>query len=165
VAEAVTALEAAVKLLPKERLVRQQLARAYDRAGRPSAAIEQYRALRDLAPDDPESTYQLGRAYLRLSEWAIERLREVDPRSARIYQLQGHNYRVQGRADLALRAFEQAAQSDPRLPEIHLAMAQLYLEQNDESAARQEIERELAVVPESAGALALKRRLEGGEKH
>jgi tetratricopeptide (TPR) repeat protein len=164
VAEATTELEAAVKLLPKERLARQQLARAYDRGGRPSAAIEQYRALRDLAPDDPESAYQLGRAYLRLSEWAMQRLRDIDPGSARIYQVLGHNYRVQGRADLALRAFERAAQADPRLPEIHLALAQIYLEQKDDAAARQEIERELAIVPESAGALDLKRRLEAGEK-
>ena len=106
VAEATTALEAAVKMLPKERLAREQLARAYDRAGRPSAAIEQHRAVRALAPDDPEAAYQLGRAYLRLSEWAMQRLRDVDPGSARIYQVLGHNYRVQGRLDLAVRAFE-----------------------------------------------------------
>jgi Tfp pilus assembly protein PilF len=164
VAQATTELEAAVKLLPKERLARQQLARAYDRSGRPSAAIDQYRALHDLAPDDPESSYQLGRAYLRLSQWAMQRLRDIDPGSARIYQVLGHNYRVQGRADLALRAFERAAQADPKLPEIHLALAQIYLEQRDEATARQEIERELAIVPESAGALALKRRLTGEEK-
>ena len=164
VAEATAALEAAVKLLPRERLAREQLARAYDRAGRPSSAIEQYRALRDMAPGDPEAAYQLGRAYLRLSQWAMARLREIDPGSARIYQALGHNYRVQGRADLALRAFERAAQADPKLPEIHLLLAQIHLEQKDWAAAREEIDRELALVPESAGALALKRRLEAEEK-
>ena len=164
VAEAVTTLEAAVKLLPKERLAREQLARAYERAGRPSAAIEQYRAMRDLSPSDPESAYQLGRAYLRLSEWAMQRLRDVDPGSARIYQALGHNYRVQGRADLAVRAFERAAQADPKLPEIHLALAQIYVEQKNWASARAEIERELAIVPESAGAWALRRRIEAEEK-
>ncbi len=164
VAEATTELESAVKMLPRERLAREQLARAYDRAGRPSAAIDQYRALRALAPDDPEYVYQLGRAYLRLSEWAMQRLREADPGSARIYQVLGHNYRVQGRVDLALSAFERAAQADPRLPEIHLALAQIHLEQKNWATARQEIERELAIVPDSAGALALKQRLEAEER-
>jgi Flp pilus assembly protein TadD len=164
VADATTALEAAVKRLPKDPLVREQLARAYERAGRPAAAIEQYRALREMAPKDPEAAYQLGRAYLRLSDWAMQRLRDVDPGSARIYQALGHNYRVQGRADLAVRAFEHAARADPGLPEIHLALAQIHLEQKNWTAARQEIERELALVPESAGALELKRRLEAEEK-
>ena len=164
VAEAVTTLEAAVKLLPKERLTREQLARAYERAGRPSAAIEQYRAVRELAPTDPESAYQLGRAYLRLSEWAMQRLRDVDPGSARIYQALGHNYRVQGRADLAVRAFERAAQADPTLPEIHLALAQIHVEQKNWASARVEIDRELAIVPESAGARALQLRIEAEER-
>jgi Flp pilus assembly protein TadD len=164
VAEAVTTLEAAVKLLPKERLAREQLARAYERAGRPSAAIEQYRAIRDLSPHDPESAYQLGRAYLRLSEWAMQSLRDVDPGSARIYQALGHNYRVQGRPELAVRAFERAAQADPKLPEIHLALAQIHAEQKNWDSARAEIARELALVPESAGALALRRRIEAEEK-
>jgi len=163
VPEATAELEHAVKLLPKERLAREQLARAYTRGANPGAAIEQYRALRELAPEDPEYAYQLGRAYLRLSEWAMQRLREIDPGSARIYQAMGHNYRVQGRADLAVRAFERAAQADPRLPEIHLALAQIHLEQGNYGEARKEIDREFAIVPESAGARALKERLEALE--
>jgi tetratricopeptide (TPR) repeat protein len=164
VAEAVTALEGAVKLQPKERLVREQLARAYERAGRPSAAIEQYRVMRALAPADPEAAYQLGRAYLRLSEWAMQRLRDVDPGSARLFQALGHNYRVQGRADLAVRAFERALAADPKLPEVHLALAQIHAAQGNWTSARAEVERELAIVPESAGALALQRRIEAEEK-
>jgi Flp pilus assembly protein TadD len=163
VAEAVRTLEAAVKLLPRERLAREQLARAYERAGQPAAAVDQYRALRAQSPADPEAAYQLGRAYLRLSEWAMQRLRDVDPGSARIYQALGHNYRVQGRLDLAARAFERAAQADPRLPEVHLALARIRIEQKDWAAARDEVARELALVPESAGALALRRRIEAEE--
>src|SRR5207247_12735 len=115
----------AVKRRPRERRAREQLARAYARGANPGAAIEQYRALRELAPEDPEYAYQLGRAYLRLSEWAMQRLRAIDPGSARIYQALGHNYRVQGRADRAVRAFERAAQADPRPRAVHLAPAQI----------------------------------------
>jgi Flp pilus assembly protein TadD len=163
-AEAATVLEAAVKLQPRERLARQQLARAYDRAGRPAAAVEQYRTLREMAPGDAEAAYQLGRAYLRLSEWAMGRLRDIDPGSARIDQAMGHNYRVRGRSDLAIRAFQLAAQKDPTLPEIHLALAELHFAEKNWPGARAEVERELALVPESAGALALKQRIEVEEK-
>jgi tetratricopeptide (TPR) repeat protein len=71
----------------------------------------------------------------------------------------GHNYRVQGRPDFALRAFERAARADPTLPEVHLAMAQVHLEQKRWAEARKELERELAIVPDSAGARALLERL------
>ena len=163
VGEATTQLEQAVKLLPREPLARVQLAQACRRAGNWSGAVEQYRALRDLAPREPEYAYQLGKAYLGLSEWCWRELRRVDPGSARLEQARGHNYRVQGRANLAVGAFERAARADPTLPEVHLALAQIYLEQKRWAEARQEIERELALVPESAGARALKQRLDSEE--
>ncbi len=163
VEEARVQLEMAVKLLPGEPAARVQLAQALKRAGNWSGAVEQYRALRALAPREPEYAYQLGKAYLGLSEWCWRELRKVDPASARLQQALGHNYRVQSRTNLAVGAFERAARADPTLPEIHLALAQIYLEQKRWAEARQEIERELALVPESAGARALKQRLEAEE--
>jgi tetratricopeptide (TPR) repeat protein len=163
VGEATVELERAAKLLPREPLARLQLARAYERAGKWAGAVEQYRALKDLAPREPEYAYQLGKAYLRLSEWSLRQIREIDPGSARLQQALGHNYRVQGRTDQALRAFERAALADPTLPEVHLALAQIHLELKNWEDARREIERELAIVPESAGARALRERLRAEE--
>ena len=137
--------------------------KAYEHAGNRTGAVDQYRALRELAPKDPEYAYQLGRAYLRVSEWSLGELKRIDPRSARLHQARGHTYRVQGRAEQALRAFELAAEADPGLPEIHLAMAQIYLEQKRLAEARQEVERELRLVPESAGARALEQRIRAEE--
>jgi tetratricopeptide (TPR) repeat protein len=162
-AEATTVLEGAVRLVPREPLARQQLARAYERAGNLLAVVEQYRKLRELAPDDPETAYQLGRAYLALSAWSLDHLREVNPGSARLHQALGHNYRVQGKPEMAEQAFRRAAEADPTLPEVHLALAQLYVEQKRWAEARTEIERERALVPESAGARALQQRLEAEE--
>jgi tetratricopeptide (TPR) repeat protein len=159
VGEARTTLERAVKLAPKEPLARLQLARVAQSAGDWAGAVDQYRALREMTPEEPEYVYGLGDAYLRLSEWCLKRLGALDGGQARLLQAQGHNYRVQGRADLALKAFERAAQADPALPEVHLAMAQVHMEQKGWAEARQEIERELAIVPESAGARALLGRL------
>jgi tetratricopeptide (TPR) repeat protein len=158
-AEAAAELEKAVKLAPQDVLARQQLARAYERAGNLPPAVDQYRKLKELAPDDPEAAYQLGRAYLALSEWSLKRLRETAPGSARLQQALGHNYRVQGKPELAEAAFRRAAAADPSLPEIHLALAQLYAEQKRWADARKEAEAELALVPESAGARALLERL------
>jgi len=163
VKEATPELERAVTLLPKEPLARSQLAQAYEHAGRWTDAVEQYRALRERFPREAEYAYRLGRAYLRVGEWSLRRLREEDPDSARLHQALGHNYRVQGRPDLALRAFERAARADPRLAEVHLSLAQIHLEQGSLADARREVERELALVPESAGARALLERLRAEE--
>jgi superkiller protein 3 len=161
--EATSELERAVELAPQDPLPRRELARACERAGDWPGAVEQYRALRDLAPEEPESAYQLGKAYLRLSEWCLRALKDAEPRSARFYQAQGHTYRVQGQTDLAVRAFQRAAEADPSLPEIHLTLAQLYMEQKRWAEARQEVERELALVPESLGARLLRQRVQALE--
>jgi tetratricopeptide (TPR) repeat protein len=161
--EAVSALQDAVRLAPREPLARQQLARAQEKAGDLLGAVEQYRKLRDLTPKDPENAYQLGRAYLALSEWSLKQIRAVDPGSARLHQALGHNYRIQGKPEMAEQAFRRAAEADAKLPEIHLALAQIYLEQKRWHDARAAIERELSLVPESAGARVLLQRLEAAE--
>jgi Flp pilus assembly protein TadD len=161
--EAKVQLDRAVKLAPREPLARLQLAKACEGAGDWAGAVEQYRSLRGLVPQEPEYAYGLGKAYLRLSEWCLRELRAVDRGSARLQQALGHNYRVQGRPDLALLAFERAAEEDPTLPEVHLAMAQIHLEQKRYAEARREIEKELALLPESAGARSLEKRLQALE--
>jgi tetratricopeptide (TPR) repeat protein len=162
-AEATRELEGALKLAPREPLARRQLARAYERSRNWMGAVEQYRALREIAPREPEYAYGLGKAYLSLSEWCLRELRQLDTGAARLQQALGHNYRVQGKTALALRAFERAAQADPTLPEVHLALAQIHLDEERWAQAREEIDRELALVPESAGARALQQRLQAME--
>jgi tetratricopeptide (TPR) repeat protein len=161
--EAKAILEEAVKLAPKEPLARAELARTLEQGGDWIGAVEQYRALREVSPRDSEYAYDLGNAYLHLSEWCLQQLDTVSGGSARRYQALGYTYRVQGRPDLALEAFARAAQADPALPEVHLAMAQIHMEQGRWAEARQEIERELALVPDSAGARALAAQLRARE--
>ena len=162
-AEAARELEQAVKLAPREALGRVQLAKAYEQAQSWTGAVEQYRALRELAPREPEYAYGLGKAYLSLSEWCLRELRQIDSGAARVQQALGHNYRVQGKTELAIRAFEQAAREDPTLPEVHLALAQIHMQQEHWADARRELVLELAVVPESAGARTLLLRLPSAE--
>ena len=115
-------LERAVKLSPREPLARQQLAKVLERASDWTGAVEQYRVLTELKPDEAEYAYALGSAYLHLSEWSLKQLAALESGAARIH-----------------------------------------LDEKRWAEARQEIERELAIVPESAGARALLARLQALE--
>lgn len=162
VAEATRQLELAVKLQPREPLARLQLAKAYARAENFLGRTEQLRTLRKLAPQEPEYAYQLGDAYLKLAGWCAQEMDRINPRSARVYQMLGEEFRVQpGRIERAIREFQRAARADPKLPGIHLALAEIYLEQGKVADAQTEIEKELAIVPESSAALAMKQKLPG----
>jgi tetratricopeptide (TPR) repeat protein len=157
--EATRQLERAARLAPSEPLVREQLAKAYELNADVPSLVEQYRILCEHSPKSPEYAYQLGSAYKKLSEWSYRQIQRQNPRSARIYQTLGQHYLLQGKVELALRAFRQAAEVNPALPEVHLALAQIYLDSGMRAEALQEVERELAIVPESRVALDLKQRL------
>jgi len=158
--EAARELEVAVRLQPNDPLVHLQLAKAYRRGEDYPRVVEQFQALRDLAPQDPEYVYQTTRAYLDLSAWCFQQIAHLQPNSARAYQALGENFRAEGRPEIALRAFQRAAEADPTLPEIHLALAEIYVEQGKIAEARKEVEQELAILPTSAAALALKKKID-----
>jgi tetratricopeptide (TPR) repeat protein len=158
-AEAVAALERAVKLMPAEPIAHLQLADAYERTGRTEGLVDEYRRLVEMSPDNDEYVYRLGKAYLQLAQVSYTRLRTVNPKSARASQALATEYANQGRRDLAQQEFDRAAKLDPTLVEIHLALAQLYAaEQRWDDAAR-EVERELALAPESRDALDLRAKI------
>src|SRR5437867_469923 len=156
VEEAIRELEGAVKLQPREPLARLQLGKAYQQADNLMGVVDQFQVLRELAPKDPENAYQLGNAYMKLSLWCHQKIRQINPGSVRVYQTLGENYRLQGRTEQAVHAYQLAVEADPMLAGLHLALAEICLEQGKEVEARNEVEKELAIVPESATALALK---------
>ncbi len=163
VSDATRELERAVHLQPREALARVELAKAYERGNNLGGTIDQYRALREMAPENPEYAYRLGRAYAKLAEWSFQEIKRLTPDSARLYQILAEAYAGQGHTEQAMQAYGRAARIDPRLPGIHLALAQLFLQQGETAKARQEIDRELSIVPESVAAQAFRRRLEQGE--
>jgi tetratricopeptide (TPR) repeat protein len=158
--EAARELETAVKLQPQDPLVRLQLAKAYRREEDFPRVIEQFHALQQLEPQEPEYIYQAGKAYLDLSAWCYQQIVRLQPASARAYQALAENFRAQGRPEIAIPIFQRAVQADPTLPEIHLALAEIYFEQGKKAEAGKEIEQELAITPGSAAASALKRKLD-----
>ena len=161
--EATRELEQAVKLQPREPLARLQLARAYQRSENLPGIVEQYQVLRELSPQDPEYAYQLGNAYMKMTVWCHQQISRINPRSVRLYQTLGENFRLQGRTEPAIRYLLLAAQADPRTSGVHLSLAQIYLDQGKLPEARKEVEQELTIVPESAAALALRQKIDGVE--
>jgi tetratricopeptide (TPR) repeat protein len=162
-AEAVRELQHAVKLMPQQPQAHLQLAEAYESSENWIAAVQQLRKLVELAPQEPEYSYQLGKAWTKLSGWSYQQISRVDPHSARLQQALGQEYAVQEKYDLALVAFQKAAQSDPKLPEIHLAIALICLELKRFDEAVAAIEIELRLVPESKSALDAKAKVEAAK--
>lgn len=158
--DAIRELERAVKLAPEEPRARFELGRAYIRGNRPLKATEQFQVARRITPQNPEYAYQLGMAYMNVAQWCVARIRQKAPKSARLYQIMAGNYRAQGQLGRAKTALEMAANADPSLPGVHLEIATIDLQQGDTEGARKQVEEELAIVPESETALALKHRLE-----
>jgi tetratricopeptide (TPR) repeat protein len=159
-AEAIPELQRAARSMPKESQAHLQLVKAYEASGNWIAAVEELQKLVNLNPQEPEYSYLLGRAWTRLSAWSYERLARLNPNSARLHQARGQDYAVQGKYELAVAAFQQAARSDPKLPEIHLALALLLLELKRADEARAEIDLELKLVPESKAALETRTKIE-----
>jgi len=162
-AQALSELRRAVKLMPEEPQARLQLAKAYEASENWVPAIRQLRRLVELAPQEPEYSYQLGRALAKLSGWSYQRISALDPHSARLEQALGQDYAVQEKYDLALAAFQKAARLDPRLPDIHLAIALICLEVKRFDEALSAIELELKLVPESKAALDAKSKIEAAK--
>lgn len=165
VSEAVRVLVRATSLAPSEPLARLELGKAYIRANEPLNAVRQLQTLRHIAPKNPEYAYQLGTAYLKLGEWSVARIRQLNPKSARLYQIMAENYRAQDQPERAKSLLEKAAQADPSLPGVHLEIATIDFQQGNSQSARTEVQKELAIVPDSAAALALKSRLEAAASH
>jgi tetratricopeptide (TPR) repeat protein len=151
--------ERAVKQAPKDETARRRLALACERAEDWLCVVEQYAFLAELKPREAEYAYQLGRAYTRLAEWCYQRIIALDPDAARLHQALGQQYLTQGKYDLALAEYRRAAVVDPKLPEIHLAIAVIHLEQRNLDEAGKEIALELQLAPESRKALEIKQKI------
>ena len=101
-----------------------------------------------------------GQAYVALAQWSIERLRAHSPQSPRLQQLLARTFMEQGQTARAIQALQSAAAADPSAPEVHLALAELYLRGNQLDLAEAAVAKELAITPESRAALALRAQID-----
>lgn len=159
-AEAVRELRRATDLMPREPAARLELAKAFEASGNWLDGVEQLQKLVQLSPDNPEYSYQLGKALSNLSGWALLEISRQNPDSARLHQALGQDYVIQEKYEEALKAYQDAAHSDPRLPEIHLGMAIILLELKKLDEALAEINLELKLVPHSKAAAEVKTKIQ-----
>jgi len=158
--EAVRELKRAVTLLPNQPQAHLELGRAYEASGDWIGAVQEFQKLVQLAPQEPEFSYQLCNAWIKLSDWSSRQIIKLNPNSPRLYQGLGMEYAAQKKYDQALTAYQQAARSDPKMPEIHLAMALIRLERKELDQALSEIGSELEIVPESRSAAEAKAKIQ-----
>jgi Tfp pilus assembly protein PilF len=159
-AEATSEFKRALQLMPNEPLVRLQLAKNYGLRNDWPSAVQEYLKLTQMAPENPEYAYQLGEAATRLSDWCYRKIGDSNPNSARLHQAAGQEYVLQAKWDLAIVSYRKAVQADPKLPELHLALAELFFEQNQLDEALKEANLELTLVQESKAALETKMKIE-----
>jgi tetratricopeptide (TPR) repeat protein len=161
--DALREFKRAIVLMPDQPAARLELAKAYESSGNWIAAVEQLQKLVSLAPDNAENSYQLGKALTKLSGWSLREIARLNPNSARLHQALGQEYAIQEKYDQALAAYQQAAQSDPKLPEIHLGMALILLQLKRLDEALEQVQLELTLVPQSKRALAAKAKIEAAK--
>lgn len=161
--EAVRELEHTVRLMPNQTQAHLQLAKAYETSDKWIAAVRELQKAVELAPQEPEYSYQLGRAWTKLSGWSYQQIARLNPDSARLQQALGQEYAIQEKYDAALAAYQRAARSDPKLPEIHLAAAVILLELKRFDEALVEIGLEQKLVPESKAAAEIRAKIEAAK--
>jgi Flp pilus assembly protein TadD len=146
--------------MPEEPQSHLQLAKAYEGSEDWLSAAQQLQRVVELAPREPEYSYQLARAWTQLSGWSYQQIQHVNPKSARLQQALGQEYAIQQKYDLALQAYRRAAALDPQLPEVHLAIAVILLELKKFDEALSEITLEQQLVPQSKSAGEIRAQIE-----
>ncbi len=159
IADAIVELKRAQVLMPNEPAARLELAKAYEANDNWISAVEPLQKLVSLAPDNAEYSYQLGKAWAKLSGWSLRQIELQNPDSARLHQALGQEYAVQEKYDEALTEYQQAAQADPKLPEVHLGMALILLQLKRFDEALTHVDTELRLVPDSKRAQDIKSRI------
>ncbi len=153
-------LRLASELMPREPAAHLQRADACERINDVLCLADEYRALVELSPGNPEYAYRLGKIYLRLAQWAHLRIQAIDPRAPRLSEALGREYLEQGRADLAERVFLDAISRDPTIADVHLALARIYLADGRLDEAASAVARALVLEPDSKAARELRLKIQ-----
>ncbi len=109
--------------------------------------------------ENAEASYWLARAYQAQGAEAYAQLQESFPDSWRTHQLRAEDRSLHHDPEGAFKEFHLALQLRPNEPELHEALGELYLDNQDDDNAENELEKALALDPSSTHALYLLGRL------
>lgn len=116
-------------------------------------ALETAARLKQLYPGDEDVLYQSAELYTRLWNRVADELMVKHPDSYRVHQLAGEIYEAKNEYDQAIREYSLALERNPKLPQMHYRIGQMYLHQDSEDAddkAMREFEQEKLGDPDSA---------------
>jgi predicted Zn-dependent protease len=119
----------------------------------PLPALRAAERLKQLYPGDADVLYESAELYTRMWNQSAGELMAKHPDSYRVHQLAGEVYEAKNDYDQAIREYSLALQDNPKLPQMHYRIGQLYLHQGSEEVdekAMEEFRREKEINPESA---------------
>ena len=109
-------------------------------AADPSSAIKTATRLKQLYPGDADVLYDSAELYTRLWNESAQELLIKHPDSYRVHQLAGEVFEAQKNYDQAIREFSLALAKNPKLPQLHFRIGQLYLQQGSADADEKAME-------------------------
>ena len=116
-------------------------------------ALQTAERLKQLYPDDEDVLYQSAELYTRLWNRAAGELMAKHPDSYRVHQLAGEVYEAKSQYDQAIREYSLALERNPKLPQMHYRIGQMYLHEGSEDVddkAMHEFEQEKLIDSDSA---------------
>lgn len=119
----------------------------------PLPALQTIERMRQAYPGDPDVLYAAAELYTRLWNESAEELITSHPESYRVHELAGEVYEAKNDYGQAIREYSLALERNPRLPQMHYRIGQLYLHQDSEEVdekAMNEFRQEKAIDPNSA---------------
>ena len=147
-------LEVAVRANPKDANAAGLLARTLLHTGDLQAASQQLQQLAKSEPDNQQIWYQLGQAYLQLSQQAFTKVQAIDPDSVLVHEMSGQMMEDMRNYDGALVEYKKAVEMAPHEAGTHYGLGMVYWNQNNLDAAMTELREELQNDPANCDAQA-----------
>jgi tetratricopeptide (TPR) repeat protein len=121
-------------------------------AGQAAEAVANLQAALAKSPDDPDLLFYLSRAATALAGQSLDRLRSVDPNSARGHQAVGQTDYEMKMLPQAAKEYEQAIAMRPDLPGLRLELGQVFAAGSEWAKAEEQFRAEARLQPGSAEA-------------
>ena len=110
-----------------------------------SSAANTLAQVRGLSKENAEASYWLSRTYQGLGADAYMQLEESFPDSWRTHQLKAEGYQLHQDLESAAKELQLALEIQPKSPELHEALGNLYLEKHADADAEKELQSALAL--------------------
>lgn len=152
-AEAEKAFRKALELDSNSEEALTGLAMVYSSQGDNTRAIEMLKQLAERSPNLRTLT-TLADAYESLRDFAgaaevLKRALVLDPSDVELKQGLAQNLQMAGKLDEALQVYEELAQDDPKNPDPHFRMFQIYRQKGDLEKARASLNRAKQIEPDN----------------